>query len=267
MLGEPQPSDYDWRFTILGFPTRVTWLFWVVSAALGYDAAMGMQRLYAAQFQVNVHFALLLAIWVGVTLVSILVHELGHALAFRFYGIGCHIVLYQMGGLAIPGAGNVWSNMGYRRRLRHWDEIVISAAGPAIQLVLALIVGTIAILCGIFVREFAWMAPLLDMRLSLPKDPFVYSFVRFMVTINVWWAVLNLLPIYPLDGGQIVQHLVGMVRRTSGLVEAHMIGAVLGALVAVWFFQQGSTFSAILFASMAINNFQALQAGNGPRIW
>ncbi|MEQ1826735.1 MAG: M50 family metallopeptidase [Pirellula sp.] len=266
-MSEPQPSQYDWRFQLFGFPTRVTWLFWAVSAALGYSAALGIQRMYSVLMGVNVHFALLLAIWVGVSFVSILIHELGHALAFRFYGIQCQIVLYQMGGLAIPGAGMLWGNMGRKRQLTHLDQIVVSAAGPAIQLLLACFVGVVAILCGITVREFSWLTPLIGIKTSIPKDPFVFSFVYFMVTINVWWALLNLLPIYPLDGGQITQHIIGIVRRNSGLMEAYAIGALVGALVAFWFFQRGSTFNALFLASMAVSNFQAMQAGNGPRYW
>jgi stage IV sporulation protein FB len=265
-LGEPQPSQYDWRFQVFGFPTRVTWLFWAVSAALGYSLAQGTQFAFAGK-GINVPLAALLAIWVGVTFVSILVHELGHALAFRYFGIQCEIVLYQMGGLAIPGAGMLWRNMGQKRRLSHVDQIIISAAGPGIQLLLAGIVGVVAVLCGIYVQEFAWLAGYLNIPLSTPKNPLVFAFVRYTLFINIWWALINLVPIYPLDGGQITQHVIGIIRRNSGLIEAYMIGAVVGALVAFWFYQRGSFFNAIFFASMAISNFQALQASGGPRSW
>ena len=168
-LGEPQPSQYDWHFRVFGFPTRVTWLFWAVSAALGYQSAMNVQFEYAQQ-GVNVQLALLLAVWVGVVFVSILVHELGHALAFRYFGIHCQIVLYQMGGLAIPGAGMIWGNRGQKRRLTHIDQIIISSAGPGIQLLLAAVVGCTAILCGIYSRDFAWLANYLALEVSAPRN-------------------------------------------------------------------------------------------------
>jgi stage IV sporulation protein FB len=266
LLGEPQPSQYDWRFQIFGFPTRVTWLFWAVSAALGYSSAQGIQNAYAMQ-GVEVHLGLLLFVWVGVTFVSILVHELGHAFAFRHFGIQCQLVLYQMGGLAIPGAGLVWGNMGQKRRLSHFDQIIVSAAGPGIQLLFAMLIGVVAVLCGVYVREFAWLAKWMSIPLSTPRNPLVFAAIYYAVFINIWWAMINLLPIYPLDGGQIAQHLIGIVRRSSGLVEAYTLGAVVGALAAFWFFQSGSTFNAIFFASMAVNNFQAMQASNGPRSW
>jgi hypothetical protein len=45
MIGEPPPSQYDWRFNLLGFPIRVTWLFWLITAALGYSIAMSANQL------------------------------------------------------------------------------------------------------------------------------------------------------------------------------------------------------------------------------
>ena len=112
LLGEPQPSQYDWNLQVFGFPTRVTWLLWAGSAALGYNSASHVQFEDAAQGD-NVPLAALLAVWVGVVFVSILVHELGHALAFRYFGIQCQIILYQMGGLAVPGAGMLWGSRGH----------------------------------------------------------------------------------------------------------------------------------------------------------
>ena len=266
LIAEPQPSEYDWRFQILGFQTRVTWLFWAVTAALGYGSAQHLQRAYANQ-QIDANLAALLGIWIAVAFFSILLHELGHAIAFRYFGIQCEIVLYQMGGLAIPGAGMLWGRIGQKIRLTHINQILISAAGPGIQLLLAGLVGVTAVLCGVYVPEFHWLARYLEMPVSTPRNPFVVALIHFAVTINIWWALINLLPIYPLDGGQIAQHVIGITRRTSGLIEAHLLGAIVGGLVAFWFFKNGPAINGILFASMAFSNFQALQAGNGPRIW
>ncbi|HUP81225.1 MAG TPA: hypothetical protein VM260_21925, partial [Pirellula sp.] len=74
LLGEPQSSQYDWRFQVLGFPVRVSWLFWAVSAALGYSSALSIQTTYARN-NIPVNLGVVLAIWVGVTFISILLHE------------------------------------------------------------------------------------------------------------------------------------------------------------------------------------------------
>jgi len=266
ILGEPQTSQYDWRFQIFGFPVRVSWLFWAVSAALGYSWAMSLQRMYGVQ-NIQVNLGVVLAIWVAVTFVSILVHELGHALAFRYFGIRCDIVLYHMGGLAIPGAGMLWGRNGRRRQLSQLDQIIISAAGPAFQLLLAAFVGVVAIMCGVYVSEFNWLAEYLHLEVSQPRNPLVYAMILFLVTSSIWWALINLLPIVPLDGGQIAQHLFGIFRRNSGLMEAHSLSAVVGSLVAYWCITRGMTFNALFLASMVMNNIQAIQAGDGRRNW
>jgi stage IV sporulation protein FB len=267
LIGEPQHSPYDWRFQLFGFPVRVTWLFWVVSAAMGYGNALSFKSTFELLYQVNVNFAMLLGVWVGMTFVSILLHELGHTLAFRYFGIESQIVLYQMGGLAIPGAGMIWGKMGKKRRLTHIDQIIISAAGPVIQLLLALVVGVLATLSGVFVWEFSWFASLLQIPVSTPKNPIAAAAIVFTVQSSIWWALINLLPIFPMDGGHIAKHLIGLVRRTSGEMEAYMVGAVGGILVAYWMSTHNMQFTGLFFVSLALTNIQALQANNGSRFW
>jgi len=267
LLGEPQSSQYDWRFQIFDFPVRVTWLFWAVSAALGYGSAMSVQRGYAVE-NIQVNLGVLLMIWVAVTFASILVHELGHALAFRYFGIRCEIVLYQMGGLAIPGAGLLWGRNGRRTQLSQRDQIIISTAGPAFQLILAALVGIAAVFCGIYVYEFKWVSDYFQLKVSSPRNPLLYASVHFMVRSSIWWALINLLPIYPLDGGQIAQHVIGMIRGTNGLMEAHTVSTVVGVVIAYWCITTpGMELNAIFVASMVMNNIQALQGSQGPRNW
>jgi hypothetical protein len=95
-LAEPQPTSADWHFEVAGIRIRVSAWFWLAAALLGWNACRSMaggdQRLLLQ----------MLGIWIGVVFVSILVHEMGHALAYRAFGQGAHIVLYHFGGLAIP---------------------------------------------------------------------------------------------------------------------------------------------------------------------
>jgi stage IV sporulation protein FB len=276
LIGEPMPSQYDWRFRFLGFPVRVTWLFWLVAAALGYNLAMALdEQAQMIPGGFNPGFAILLCVWVAATLLSILIHELGHALAFRWFGIESQIVLYHMGGLAIPTAGYIFQRGGIRRRLTHGNQILVSAAGPLLQLASGIAVAAGATALGIqapFVQNFyeimGWelefSQPVFD---SLANNALIHACVMFYVLISVVWPLFNLLPVYPLDGGQIVQHAIAIVRRTDGLYEANLIGAAVGFLAAWWFFQTGQVFNAILFASLAMGNVQSLQQQQGPRIW
>lgn len=274
-IGDPLPSQYDWRFEIFGFRTRVTWLFWAVAAALGYSRAVSLNAQYSMYSMDSAEITtpgvgVLLLVWAAVMFVSILVHELGHAFAFRYFGIQSEIVLYHMGGLAIPTQGFLWGRQGSRRSLGHWEQLLISLAGPVAQIALALIVGFVAIGCGIRVPLFVGVGSYLGLDLShvtIARSAIVYGAIDFCVTASIFWAVLNLLPVYPLDGGQIAQHLIGWYRRTDGQREAYMVGVIVGFAVALWMWNRGSTISAVFFASMAMSNLQALQGGNGPRIW
>lgn len=266
LLGEPQTSDYDWQFQIFGFQVRVTWLFWAIAAAFGYNEARSLHEYFTA-VDMNSNFALLLLLWIVAAFASILIHELGHAFAFRFYGIDSHIVLYQMGGLAIPGAGLIWGRQGRRTTLTDSNQIVISAAGPAIQILAALIVGTLGMLMGLNVHTFQWVAGLLQINIPSmppPSNVFVHCAVNFFVNLSIWWAILNLVPVFPLDGGQINRHVIGAVTGRDGLITACQIGMIVSLLMAVWLYQSlGAPIAALMFVSLAFSNYQILQAGRG----
>src|SRR5262249_7364769 len=110
VLAEPNRTPYDLNFRLFGFPVRIHPLFWLGAVLLGANAL-------EAQDGKGLQYLL---IWVFVVLVSLLVHELGHAISFRFYGSDAHIVLYLFFGLAV-GSPDV---RGRGRR------IMVSLAGP-----------------------------------------------------------------------------------------------------------------------------------------
>src|SRR5262245_16689597 len=91
-------------------------------------------------FGFNANQPIMVLIAIFVVFVSILVHELGHALMMRRYGREAHIVLYLMGGLAIEGGGSSFGSFGgFRSRGSRTttEQVMISAAGPGAGYVLA----------------------------------------------------------------------------------------------------------------------------------
>src|SRR5262249_20643518 len=131
-----------------------------------------------------------LAIWVAVVFVSILVHELGHAVAFRYFGSDADIVLYAFGGLAIP-------TMGISGR---WRRIIVSLAGPFAGFALfGIIYGSNALLHWGDVMKG-------PVRNTLE----LICLYDFLVFVNLYWGIFNLLPVFPLDGGQVCRELCGM---------------------------------------------------------
>lgn len=241
MLVEPERTAYDLRFRLLGFPVRVHPWFWIVTILLNGDSLLKI----GPQF---------LLIWVAVVFVSILVHELGHALAFRRFGERAEIVLYAFGGLAIP-QGVVSGR---------WRRIVVSLAGPFAGF----------ILCGVVYGSnlaFGWAQG------NGLEVAFLYIQLVF---VNLYWGLLNLLPVFPLDGGQVSRELctgrwghrgtrvsLKISIATALLIVAYSIFCAidvgqLGAGITLdfpWWVPRGSVYLAILFGLLAYESYQLLQ--------
>lgn len=256
MFCEPARTPYDWNFHILGFPVRVTWLFWVISAAWGYDWARGLDEWYARQgWDTPGMFALLL-IWVGVVFVSILIHELGHTLAMRWYGQRSYIVLYHFGGLAIPDSDSGWRGAN-RRPI---DQIVISAAGPILQIAFGILVAAIAISQGLSIGS---TAEIFGEWIPIPRGAWstnatTAGLISATVYTSVFWGLLNLLPVLPLDGGRIAQSLFDMHQRGSGLRNATILSLITCALLALWAFQNEHSAMGMNFMILGILNYQSM---------
>ena len=125
LLAEPQETAADWHFDLAGIRVRVSAWFWLAAALLGWNICQAFAR---GDQRALLQF---LVIWIGVVFLSLLVHELGHAFAYRAFGQGAHVVLYHFGGIAIP---ELWGRRGH---LRPFQRLLVSAAGPIAQLALA----------------------------------------------------------------------------------------------------------------------------------
>ncbi|MCH5377448.1 MAG: site-2 protease family protein [Planctomycetes bacterium] len=254
-LAEPAVTAYDLNFRLLGIRVRIAPWFWLVALLLGWDLTKADQQ------------ALLLTLWVGSVFLSILVHEMGHALAMRFYGIHSYIVLYQFGGLAIPEQYSSFQAFGARRpREDPTRQIVISAAGPVTQLMLALAIALSIHLSGYRMRMgvpyLEYLLPLQDGReiASRPLEVLLY----FLMLTSVLWALLNLLPVYPLDGGQIARNVLTLFDPATGIRYSLILSIVTGAAVAVYAFtSRHDPFLGLMFGLLAYSSFQILQAYSG----
>ncbi len=239
-LSEPPFTSYDLRFVIAGFPIRVHPMFWLIALLTGSSARLGPEIL----------------VWVLVLFVSILVHELGHAFAMRYFGESARVVLYGMGGLAISD---------YARRGRSpMTQILISAAGPVAGFALAGLVALTIILTG---GSFAFDAsfPIFwDYSLGKSlKHPTAQLLVWHLLYVNIFWGLVNLLPVFPLDGGQIARQLFVMRNPWQGLQASLWLSIFVAAGLAVWGFSRGSVFMGILFAMLAYESYNALQQMGG----
>lgn len=250
LLGEPQSTQADLNFSLFGLHVRVSAFFWLTALVLGWRLAQRDVRL--------------LVLWVAAVFVSILIHELGHAFAFRYFGVSSHIVLYHFGGLAIPDSMySAWGRSSRSQDPR--SRIIVSAAGPGIQLVLVacLVIG---------VRLTGHSAPLwipyVPVDLLTGTSPMIQgdllrNLVAFLLEINFYWALLNLMPIYPLDGGQIARDLFLMADVGSGIRNSLVLSVVTGAGIAIYAGMHDELFLAIMFGLLAFSSYQALQRYSG----
>ncbi len=152
LLQEPAHSPYDLRFHLMGFPIRISWTFWLMGVVFGYSL---VQSLDMAFQMASPGILPLLILWTFCLLVSILIHELGHALAFRQFGMNASIVLYHFGGLAIPTSS--FSPGRSSGSLSPKQDIWISLAGPLAQITSAAVLVAAVKAAGYRLTVFEWM--------------------------------------------------------------------------------------------------------------
>lgn len=233
MFGVPAPTEFDVRFRLLGIPVRVNPLFWVIAAFLGQD----ILKLGGSFF----------VLWIACVFLSVLVHEFGHGLVARRFGAEPNVLLYGMGGLC------VYDN---RQSLRQRLLVLLMGPGAGFLLMGA----TIAVTC-------LWLritpADVWHYRFELARvEPsrLGLSAVLFLIQINLFWGIFNLLPIMPLDGGQIASVLLSMQNPRQGRRRAYILSILTAGLLAIYFVNQKSYINALLVGLLALSSFQVLQA-------
>jgi len=253
LIGEPPPTQADLHFRVLGFPIRVHPFFWIVTLFLG----IGTGRQDADPVDI--------LIWVAVVFVSILVHELGHALMQRSYGGHAWITLYSFGGLASCDDCDPSPR----------SQIIISFAGPFAGFLFALVIvlgiqftghdfgfgnlqqvfegnPTKAILpIRIIANCFVYFEPYTSAVLDVTIAKLLY--------VNIVWGLVNLLPIYPLDGGRISRELFTLNNPRLGIAQSLLLSVVVAAGLAGYLALQQSYYTCLMFGYFAYANFQTLK--------
>jgi len=178
-------------FTLAGITVYVHWM-WVVMAVLSF------------QTRTHVYSSLIWNVLEYLSLfLIVLIHEFGHQLACRSVGGQTHdIILWFLGGVAYvsppqrPGA-QLWS----------------IAAGPLVNVAL---IPVIALLVSVS-SHLGWY----------DTNPNAYELLHNVWWINIGLLIFNMMPVYPLDGGQILRSLLWFViGRAKSLLVASVIGFI-----------------------------------------
>ena len=217
LLGSPDETAYDLKFSLLRIPVRVHPLFWLIMVMISGNVE-------------NLRNAL---VFVACAFVSILVHEMGHGLSGRLLGdepVG--IVLYGMGGFCAFQTN----------RITRWRRVFMLVCGPGAGFVLFGLVLALVAVQG-------W-----------PRNPILNIATHDLLNINLLWGILNLFPLWPLDGGQITGTVLDMVSPRSGMRWAHVVSLLMAGLCAVlaWMLLH-DVFMTLWFGFFGLINFQVLQ--------
>ncbi|QGJ68501.1 Peptidase [Planctomycetales bacterium 10988] len=254
-LSEPPSTPYDLRFRLFGIPVRVAMWFWIMAILLGHPFESTPQEI---------------VIWVAVVFVSILVHEFGHiAMAAYMKWEPERVILYHFGGLAI-------SRPTYRNS---YASMAVMFGGPLAGFLFAALILLVLTLFGNFpliglghYKEVAlpgdgqiiFNANWFFIQLSYPLQSFPLLLLIFhLLAVNILWGVLNLFPIFPLDGGQIARELLVMSDPENGPTQAYILSIVTAVAMAVlaavsW----GSFYLMIMFLILAYMSYENLRYQN-----
>ncbi|MFI0434822.1 MAG: M50 family metallopeptidase [Parachlamydiaceae bacterium] len=167
-------------------------------------------------------------IWSIVILVSVLIHEYGHALTALFFGQEAEINLVGLGGVTKRDGP----------KLSQWKEFLIVLNGP---------------LAGFLLFAIAYF--LID-HVPERNKILVYA-LEVMIEVNFFWTLLNLLPVLPLDGGNLLRILLEGMFGVQGLKVAFVISIVLAAVIGFYFFVIQQMFMGALFLMLGFESYRA----------
>lgn len=167
-------------------------------------------------------------IWSAVILFSILVHEYGHALTASSFGQRAEINLVGLGGLT----------RRHGPKLSRLKEFIIVMNGPVAGLLLFFIAYQLLQVMG-------------------KKNPILLYTLEVAVNVNLFWTILNLLPVLPLDGGNLLKILLEGAFGVRGLKISFFVSIILASLIGLYFFLIQQILMGALFFMLAFESYRA----------
>jgi stage IV sporulation protein FB len=193
-------------------PIAIHPLFWVLAAFIGYvnspNSFMGM------------------AIWIGIIFVSVLFHELGHALTSLLFKQKAKIQLVALGGVTSYDGP----------KLKFWQQFLVVLNGP---------------LFGFFL----FLGATYLLTLNWTVHPIIYGVLKMTQLANLFWTIVNLLPVQPLDGGQLLRIILEASFGVKGFKASLLIGAILSVIFSFYFFMAQFYLGGALFFLFAFQSF------------
>lgn len=167
---------------------------------------------------------------VAVILFSVLFHEFGHALTARIFGQKTRIELAAFGGFT------------YRegRKLKLWEEFLVVLNGPVAGFLLFVI------------------AYLVYKQVHIESTSLLFI-LKFTFVANLFWTIINLIPVLPLDGGHLLSIILEGIFGFKGVKMAIIAGLVIAVVISIFFFALGMFLVGALFLILTFESFRSLR--------
>jgi len=192
--------------TYAGIPVKIHWTFWFLILFVVYNA-------YTNSLDLLTSLSFLL--YILILFLCVTMHEYGHALMARKFGVHTgEILLTPIGGIAKMG------HMSTKPK----DELLISIAGPLVNVGLSLLLG--------FIIYFFLGAEFFPKGEDYEIFRNVPDMIRLVFLMNIVLFLFNLIPAYPMDGGRVLRALIGF--RTN-FERATIIATSIGMGIALLF--------------------------------
>lgn len=196
---------------------KVRYSFFVTSMLLG----MGIGSAHA------------LLVWLGVSFVAVLLHELGHALTARAFGQTPEIELHGFGG----STSSAWGGES-----KWYERVIICLSGPAI---------------GFFVGGLVHLGQTLA---AAPLPHLLAHATRYFLWVTLGWGAFNLFPLLPMDGGLVmVELLAHRMGADRGLLLARKLSCVTSGVGLVVALLLGQPWAALLCGIFGFDNYQRMR--------
>ncbi len=201
------------KFSIGRTPVQIFPMFFVLILAIGWLSTSSIPGTI---------------IWGVVILLSVLIHEMGHALTATFFGQKTRIELYGMGG------------MTYRlgKKIKLWQEFIIVMNGP--------IAGFMLCLLAIQLSQF----------IPNKSDSFLNLGIHVAIYVNLFWTVINLIPILPLDGGHLLRIILEGIFGLRGVKISYFLSMLIAGSISLLLFATGDLLIGSLFMIFGFDNFR-----------
>ena len=193
-------------------PITIHPIFWAMAVAIGW---LNSETVYGT------------ALWTIVIVISVLIHELGHATSAILFG--------QKAKISLVGLGGMTEREG--AKLSHWKEFIIVLCGP--------LAGFLLFLAALEIQSF-----------FNPQNPTLQYFLTITIYANLFWTVVNLFPVQPLDGGHLLSIFLQSLFGHRGIKMAFFVSMILALILSIGFLLIHAIIASALFLLFTFESYR-----------